>query len=126
MKNFFQIKWAAALTFAEGIALFCFAGFVLISSIKSGFIERWETLISEVFLYLLLAGITLYISKGISNFRKRFFTPFLLIQLFVIIIGLPLIQDDQRLTQGLGCIIVLIALYSLMAGLIPVNRNKFL
>jgi hypothetical protein len=126
MKNFFQIKWAAALTFAEGIALFCFAGFVLISSIKSGFIERWETLISEVFLYLLLAGITLYISKGISNFRKRFFTPFLLIQLFVIIIGLPLIQDDQRLTQGLGCVIVLIALYSLMAGLIPVNRNKFL
>ena len=126
MKNFFQIKWAAALTFAEGIALFCFAGFVLISSIKSGFIERWETLISEVFLYLLLAGITLYISKGISNFRKRFFTPFLLIQLFVIIIGLPLIQDDQRLTQGLGCVIVLIALYSLMAGLIPVNRKKFL
>jgi hypothetical protein len=126
MKNFFQIKWAAALTFAEGIALFCFAGFVLISSIKSGFIERWETLISEVFLYLLLAGITLYISKGISNFRKRFFTPFLLIQLFVIIIGLPLIQDNQRLTQGLGCVIVLIALYSLMAGLIPVNRNKFL
>jgi len=126
MKNFFQIKWAAVLTFAEGIALFCFAGFVLISSIKSGFIERWETLISEVFLYLLLAGITLYISKGISNFRKRFFTPFLLIQLFVIIIGLPLIQDDQRLTQGLGCVIVLIALYSLMAGLIPVNRNKFL
>jgi len=126
MKNFFQIKWAAVLTFAEGIALFCFAGFVLISSIKSEFIERWETLISEVFLYLLLAGITLYISKGISNFRKRFFTPFLLIQLFVIIIGLPLIQDDQRLTQGLGCVIVLIALYSLMAGLIPVNRNKFL
>ena len=126
MKNFFQIKWAAALTFAEGIALFCFAGFVLISSIKSGFIERWETLISEVFLYLLLAGITIYISRGISNSRKRFFTPFLLIQLFVIIIGFPLIQDDQRLTQGLGCVIVLIASYSLIAGLIPVNRNKFL
>jgi hypothetical protein len=126
MKNFFQIKWAAALTFAEGLALFCFAGFVLISSVKSGFIERWETLISEVILYLLLAGITIYISRGITNYRKRFFTPFLLIQLFVIIIGLPLIQDDQRLTQGLGCVIVLIASYSLIAGLIPVNRNKFL
>lgn len=126
MKNFFQIKWAALLTFAEGIALICFASFVLISSIKSGFIERWETLIAEVFLYLLLAGITIYISREISNFRKRFFTPFLLIQLFVIIIGFPLIQDDQRLTQGLGCVIVLIASYSLIAGLIPVNRNKFL
>jgi uncharacterized membrane protein len=126
MKNFFQIKWAALLTFAEGIALICFASFVLISSIKSGFIERWETLIAEVFLYLLLAGITIYISREISNFRKRFFTPFLLIQLFVIIIGFPLIQDDQRLTQGLGCVIVLIASYSLIAGLIQINRNKFL
>ena len=126
MKTFFQIKWAAALIFAEGIALFCFAIFVLISSINSGLIERWETLISEVFLYLLLAGIIFYISRGISNFRKRFFTPFLLIQLFVIIIGLPLIQDDQRLTQVAGCVIVLIALYALIAGLIPVNRKKFL
>lgn len=126
MKTFFQIKWAAALTFSEGIALFCFAIFVLISSINSGLIERWETLISEVFLYLLLAVIIIYISRGISNFRKRFFTPFLLIQLFVIIIGLPLIQDDQRLTQVAGCVIVLIALYALIAGLIPVNRKKFL
>lgn len=126
MKTFFQIKWAAVLTFAEGIALFCFAIFVLISSIKSGLIESWETLISEVFLYLLLAGIILYISRGISNFRKRFFTPFLLIQLFVIIIGLPLIQDNQRLTQVAGCVIVFIALYALIAGLIPVNRKKFL
>jgi hypothetical protein len=126
MKTFFQIKWAAALTFAEGLALFCFAIFVLISSINSGLIERWETLISEVFLYLLLAAITIYVSRGISNFRKRFFTPFLLIQLFVIIIGLPLIQDDQRLTQVAGCVIVLIALYALIAGLITVNRKKFL
>ena len=126
MKKFFQIQWAAALTFAEGIALFCFAGFVLISSVKSGSIESWETLISEVFLYLLLAGSVIYVSRGISNFRKRFFTPFLLIQLFVIIIGLPLIQDDQRLTQVAGCVIVLIALYALIAGLIPVNRKKFL
>ena len=126
MKTFFQIKWAAVLTFAEGIALFCFAIFVLISSIKSGLIESWETLISEVFLYLLLAGIILYISRGISNYRKRFFTPFLLIQLFVIIIGLPLIQDNQRLTQVAGCVIVFIALYALIAGLIPVNRKNFL
>ena len=126
MKNFFQIKWAAALTFAEGLALFCFAIFVLITSIKSGLIESWETLISEVFLYLLLAGIILYISRGISNYRKRFFTPFLLIQLFLIIIGLPLIQDNQRLTQVAGCVIVFIALYALIAGLIPVNRKKFL
>lgn len=126
MKKFFQVKWAAALTFAEGIALFCFAGFVLISSIKSGSIESWETLISEVFLYLLLAGSVIYVSRGISNFRKRFYTPFLLIQLFIVIIGSPLIQDDQRSTQGLGSLVVLIALYALITGLIPVNRKKFL
>jgi len=126
MKKYFQIQWAAALTFAEGTALFCFAGFVLISSVKSQSIESWETLIAEVFLYLLLAGSVIYISRGISNFRKRFFTPFLLIQLFIVIIGLPLLQDDQRLTQVLGSLVVLIALYALITGLIPVNRKKFL
>jgi hypothetical protein len=126
MKNIFQIKWAAAFTLLEGIALFGFSIFVFVSAIYSKLIESWATLISEVVLYLLLAVIIIYISKGFSNLRKRFFTPFLLIQLFVLIIGWPLIEDDKIMTKIFGFSIALVAAYSLVVGLLPINRKKFI
>jgi hypothetical protein len=58
--------------------------------------------------------------------RKRFFTPFLLIQLFVLIVGWPLIEDDKIATKVSGSLIVLIAVYSLVVGLLPINRKKFI
>lgn len=126
MKNFFQIKWAAAFTFLEGIALLVFSIFVFISAVYSKLIESWATLISEVFLYMLLAVIITYVSKGFRDISKRFFTPFLLIQLFVLIVGWPLIQDNKIATKFCGILMVLIAIYSLVVGLLPVNRKKFI
>ena len=126
MKNFFQIKWAAAFTFLEGIALLVFSIFVFISAVYSKLIESWATLISEVFLYMLLAVIIIYVSKGFRDISKRFFTPFLLIQLFVLIVGWPLIEDNKIATKFCGILMVLIAIYSLVVGLLPVNRKKFI
>jgi hypothetical protein len=126
MKNFFQIKWAAAFTFLEGIALLVFSIFVFISAVYSKLIESWATLISEVFLYMLLAVIITYVSKGFRDISKRFFTPFLLIQLFVLIVGWPLIEDNKIATKFCGILIVLIAIYSLVVGLLPANRKKFI
>jgi len=126
MKNFFQIKWAAAFTFLEGIALLVFSIFVFISAVYSKLIESWATLISEVFLYMLLAVIITYVSKGFRDISKRFFTPFLLIQLFVLIVGWPLIEDNKIATKFCGILMVLIAIYSLVVGLLPVNRKKFI
>jgi len=126
MKNFFQIKWAAAFTFLEGIALLVFSIFVFISAVNSKLIESWATLISEVFLYMLLAVIITYVSKGFRDISKRFFTPFLLIQLFVLIVGWPLIEDNKIATKFCGILMVLIAIYSLVVGLLPVNRKKFI
>jgi len=126
MKNFFQIKWAAAFTFLEGIALLVFSIFVFISAVNSKLIESWATLISEVFLYMLLAVIITYISKGFRDISKRFFTPFLLIQLFVLIVGWPLIEDNKIATKFCGILMVLIAIYSLVVGLLPANRKKFI
>ena len=126
MKNFFQIKWAAAFTFLEGIALLVFSIFVFISAVYSKLIESWATLISEVFLYMLLAVIITYVSKGFRDMSKRFFTPFLLIQLFVLIVGWPLIEDNKIATKFCGILMVLIAIYSLVVGLLPVNRKKFI
>ena len=126
MKNIFQIKWAAAFTFLEGIALLVFSIFVFISAVYSKLIESWATLISEVFLYMLLAVIITYVSKGFRDISKRFFTPFLLIQLFVLIVGWPLIEDNKIATKFCGILMVLIAIYSLVVGLLPVNRKKFI
>ena len=126
MKNFFQIKWAAAFTFLEGIALLVFSIFVFISAVYSKLIESWATLISEVFLYMLLAVIITYVSKGFRDISKRFFTPFLLIQLFVLIVGWPLIEDNKIATKFCGILMVLIAIYSLVVGLLPTNRKKFI
>jgi hypothetical protein len=126
MKNIFQIKWAAAFTFLEGIALLVFSIFVFISAVYSKLIESWATLISEVFLYMLLAVIITYVSKGFRDISKRFFTPFLLIQLFVLIVGWPLIEDNKIATKFCGILMVLIAIYSLIVGLLPANRKKFI
>jgi len=126
MKNFFQIKWAAAFTFLEGIALLVFSIFVFISAVNSKLIESWATLISEVFLYMLLAVIITYVSKGFRDISKRFFTPFLLIQLFVLIVGWSLIEDNKIATKFCGILMVLIAIYSLVVGLLPANRKKFI
>ena len=126
MKNFFQIKWAAAFTFLEGIALLVFSIFVFISAVYSKLIESWATLISEVFLYMLLAVIITYVSKGFRDISKRFFTPFLLIQLFVLIVGWSLIEDNKIATKFCGILMVLIAIYSLVVGLLPANRKKFI
>ena len=126
MKNIFQIKWAAAFTLLEGIVLLVFSIFVFVSAVYSKFIESWVTLISEVFIYMLLAVIVTYVSKGFLDMRKRFFTPFLLIQLFVLIVGWPLIEDDKIATKVFGSLIILMAVYSLVVGLLPINRKKFI
>ena len=126
MDRFFNLKIAVFIGIFQGIGLAGFGFFVLISAFLANSIERMSTLITEVVLYVLLGITLLLISRGIKNRKRLSFTPFLLTQLFVIIIGWPLIQDDQRLTQALGCLMILLSIYALIAGLLPVNRKKFL
>ena len=126
MDRFFNLKIAVFIGIFQGIGLAGFGFFVLISAFLANSIERMSTLITEVVLYVLLGITLLLISRGIKNRKRLSFTPFLLTQLFVIIIGWPLIQDDQRLTQALGCLMILLSVYALIAGLLPVNRKKFL
>jgi len=126
MNRFFNLKIAVFIGIFQGLGLAGFGFFVLVSAFLANSIESMSTLITEVSLYILLGIIVLLISRGVKSGKRLSFTPFLLTQLFIIIIGWPLIQDDQRLTQGLGCLMILFSAYSLIVGLIPVNRNKFL
>ena len=126
MNRFFNLKIAVFIGIFQGLSLAGFGIFVLISAFLANSIERMSTLITEVILYILLGIMVLLISKGFNNLKRLTFTPFVLTQLFVVIIGWPLIQDDQRLTQALGCLMILFSVYALFTGLLPVNRKKFL
>ena len=126
MDRFFNLKIAVSIGIFQGLGLAGFGFFVLISAFLANSIERMSTLITEVVLYVLLGIIVLLISRGIKNRKRLSFTPFLLTQFFVIIIGWPLIQDDQLLTQTWGCIMILFSVYALVTGLLPVNRKKFI
>jgi hypothetical protein len=126
MTKIFNLKVAALIGFFQGLGLAGFGFFVLISAFLADSIERMSTLITEVILYVFLGIIVLLISRGLKNFKRLTFTPFLLTQLFVIIIGWPLTQDDQQLTRVLGFLMILFSAYSLITGLLPVNRKKFL
>ena len=126
MDRFFNLKIAVSIGIFQGLGLAGFGFFVLISAFLANSIERMSTLITEVVLYVLLGIIVLLISRGINNRKRLSFTPFLLTQFFVIIIGWPLIQDDQLLTQTWGCIMILFSVYALVTGLLPVNRKKFI
>ncbi len=126
MARFFNLKIAVFIGIFQGLSLAGFGIFVLISAFLANSIERMSTLITEVILYILLGIMVLLISKGFNNLKRLTFTPFVLTQLFVVIIGWPLIQDDQRLTQALGCLMILFSVYALFTGLLPVNRKKFI
>ena len=126
MEKFLNLKIAVFIGIFQGLGLVGFGFFVLISAFLANSIEKMSTLITEVVLYVLMGISVLLISRGIKNLKRLSFTPFLLTQLFVIIIGWPLIQDDQRLTKALGCLMILISIYTLLTGLLPVNRKKFL
>ncbi len=126
MNKFLNLKIAVYIGIFQGISLTGFGFFVLFSAILANSIERMSTLITEVVLYISLGIVVIAISIGFKNFKRLAFTPFLLTQLFVIIIGWPLLQDDQIFTQSLGYLIILISIYALFTGLLPVNRKKFM
>lgn len=126
MNKFLNLKIAVYIGIFQGISIIGFGFFVLFSAILANSIERMSTLITEVVLYISLGIVVIAISRGFKNFKRLAFTPFLLTQLFVSIIGWPLLQDDQRFTQLLGYLIILISIYALFTGLLPVNRKKFM
>jgi hypothetical protein len=114
------------ITIFQGISLLVYTSIAFVGALITGEIERVDTFVAENLLYVLL--IFLILTVGI-NFRKHkgaSFTPFLLIQMFALIIAWPLLQNNNLITQALGLLIGLSGLIGLILGLLPVNRKKFL
>jgi hypothetical protein len=110
----------------QGISLLVYTLIAFAGALVTGEIERVDTFVAENLLYLLLIFLILIVGINFSKHKRASYTPFLLIQMFALIIAWPLLQNEKLITQGLGLLIGLTGLIGIILGLLPVNRKKFL
>ncbi|MFM2233736.1 MAG: hypothetical protein RLZZ240_320 [Actinomycetota bacterium] len=110
----------------QGISLLVYTLIAFVGALVTGEIERVDTFVAENLLYLLLIFSILIVGINFRKHKRASYTPFLLIQMFALIIAWPLLQNEKLITQGLGLLIGLTGLIGIILGLLPVNRKKFL
>jgi hypothetical protein len=110
----------------QGISLLVYTLIAFAGALVTGEIERVDTFVAENLLYLLLIFLILIVGINFRKHKRASYTPFLLIQMFALIIAWPLLQNEKLITQGLGLLIGLSGLIGIIIGLLPVNRNKFM
>jgi hypothetical protein len=109
----------------QGISLAVFAIWAFISALITGEIERIDTFITENVVYLIFVISIILAAKGFQKLKKFSFTPFLLIQLFAIIISWPFVEDADLYTKLFGLVILIFSVFALVLALLPINRKKF-
>ena len=110
----------------QGISLLVYTLIAFAGALVTREIERVDTFVAENLLYLLLIFLILIVGINFRKHKRASYTPFLLIQMFALIIAWPLLQNEKLITQGLGLLIGLTGLIGIILGLLPVNRKKFL
>jgi amino acid permease len=110
----------------QGISLLVYTLIAFVGALVTGEIERVDTFVAENLLYLLLIFLILIVGVNFRKHKRASYTPFLLIQMFALIIAWPLLQNEKLITQGLGLLIGLTGLIGIVLGLLPINRKKFL
>ena len=110
----------------QGISLLVYTLIAFVGALVTGEIERVDTFVAENLLYLLLIFLILIVGINFRKHKRASYTPFLLIQMFALIIAWPLLQNVKLITQGLGLLIGVSGLVGLILGLLPVNRKKFI
>lgn len=126
MIKIFNIKILSTITFFEAIGFTGFGLWTLWQGLASNNIERMSTLVTEVIVYLILGLLIFLTFLGINKRKRIAFSPFVLTQLFVVIIGWPLFKDDNLVTQVSGIFVMFIALIGLITIFLPKNRSQFL
>lgn len=124
--KYLNIKWLSFISIIEAIGFSSFGLWTLWQGLASKNIERMSTLITEVIVYLILGLLIFLTFLGIQKRKRIAFSPFVLTQLFVIIIGWPLFEDDNLVTQVSGIFVIFIALLGLITIFVPQNRSQFL
>jgi hypothetical protein len=128
MKQFISksISICYFISIFQGISLLVYTLIAFVGALVTGEIERVDTFVAENLLYLLLIFLILIVGINFRKHKRASYTPFLLIQMFALIIAWPLLQNEKLITQGLGLLIGLTGLIGIILGLLPVNRHKFL
>lgn len=124
--KYLNIKWLSLISIIEAIGFSSFGLWTLWQGLASKNIERMSTLITEVIVYLILGLLIFLTFLGIQKRKRIAFSPFVLTQLFVIIIGWPLFEDDNLVTQVSGIFVIFIAFLGLITIFVPKNRSQFL
>ena len=109
----------------QGISLGIYALWAFISALLTGEIERIDTFITENIVYAIFVISIILVAKGFQKLKKFSFTPFLLIQLFAIIISWPFVEDADLYTKLFGLVILIFSVFALVLALLPINRKKF-
>jgi len=110
----------------QGISLLIYTLIAFVGALVTGEIERVDTFVAENLLYLLLIFLILIVGINFRKYKRASYTPFLLIQMFALIIAWPLLQNEKLITQGLGLLIGISGLIGIVLSLLPQNRNKFM
>ena len=128
MKQFISksISICYFITIFQGISLLVYTLIAFAGALVTGEIERVDTFVAENLLYLLLIFLILIVGINFRKHKRASYTPFLLIQMFALIIAWPLLQNEKLITQGLGLLIGLSGVFGIVLGLLPQNRNKFM
>ena len=124
--KYLNIKVLSLISFLEAAGFTSFGLWTLWQGLASNNIERMSTLVTEVIVYLILGLLIFLTFLGINKKKRIAFSPFILTQLFVVIIGWPLFEDDNLVTQVSGIFVIFIAFLGLITILMPKNRSQFL
>ena len=122
-KNSVEICYKIAII--QGISLGFYALWAFVSALLTGEIERIDTFITENVVYLIFVISIILVAKGFKKLKKFAFTPFLLIQLFAIIIGWPFVEDADLYIKLFGLLILSFSVFALVLALLPINRKEF-
>ena len=105
-----DLKIPIFIGFFESILFLAYFIFIMISSLLTSNVERLDTLIIELLIYLTFSIVIFYISKLLIKVNKKAYTPFLLIQMFTVIIAWPLLNENNFLIQIFAMLLFIFAL----------------
>lgn len=120
MTNSYQ-KIAAVIIRIQSLGILVFAAITLYGALTTKEIDNWSTLIAELFIYVIFVIVMWLIALGLLRNNNRAFGPFVLTQLFVIILAWPLAIEGAIVTRVLG----VVAGFSALAALYLVFSKKF-
>ena len=120
-----DLKIPIFIGFFESILFLAYFIFIMIYSLLTSNVERLDTLIIELLIYLTFSIVIFYISKLLIKVNKKAYTPFLLIQMFIVIIAWPFLNENNFLIQIFAILLFIFALTSIFITLLPQNRLRF-